>query len=156
MPEARELGRLNGSCIRAKEEHYANHYPEDRPFLVVRQPGCRGGEFYISIFNNSKIAYTTRYEEQGAAASGRPEGTVMTVAFELDGQEFVALNGGPVFKFTEAISFVVNCESQDEVDHYLGKAVRRRRREGTTMRVAERQVRCLMADSSHAAYGAVE
>ena len=59
--------------------------------------------------------------EEGAEASGRPEGTVMTVAFQLDGQEFVALNGGPIFKFTEAVSFVVNCESQDEVDHYWEK-----------------------------------
>jgi predicted 3-demethylubiquinone-9 3-methyltransferase (glyoxalase superfamily) len=56
-----------------------------------------------------------------AEASGRPKGTVMTVAFQLDGQEFVALNGGSIFKFTEAISFVVNCESQDEVDYYWGK-----------------------------------
>jgi predicted 3-demethylubiquinone-9 3-methyltransferase (glyoxalase superfamily) len=63
----------------------------------------------------------TRYGEQGAEATGRPKGTVMTLAFQLAGQEFVALNGGPHFKFTEAISFVVNCESQDEVDYYWGK-----------------------------------
>jgi predicted 3-demethylubiquinone-9 3-methyltransferase (glyoxalase superfamily) len=77
--------------------------------------------FYTSIFRNSKILTTTRYGEEGAAASGRPKGTIMTVAFQLDGQNFVALNGGSVFKFTEAISFVVNCESQDEVDHFWGK-----------------------------------
>ena len=64
---------------------------------------------------------STRYGEEGAEASGRPRGTVMIMAFQLDGQEFVALNGGPHFKFTEAISFVVNCESQDEVDYYWGK-----------------------------------
>jgi predicted 3-demethylubiquinone-9 3-methyltransferase (glyoxalase superfamily) len=62
-----------------------------------------------------------RYGKEGAEASGRPEGSVMTMAFLLDGQEFVALNGGPQFKFTEAISFVVNCESQDEVDYYWEK-----------------------------------
>ena len=60
----------------------------------------------------------TRYDEEEAKAAGRPKGSVMTVAFELDGQEFTALNGGPVFKFTEAISLVVNCETQAEVDHF--------------------------------------
>jgi len=63
----------------------------------------------------------TRYEEEGAEVSGRPKGTVMTVVFQLDGQEFIALNGGSLFKFTEAVSFVVNCEAQDEVDHYWEK-----------------------------------
>ena len=77
--------------------------------------------FYTSIFRNSKILTTTSYGEEGAAASGRPKGTIMTVAFQLDGQNFVALNGGPIFKFTEAISFIVNCESQDEVDHFWAK-----------------------------------
>ena len=60
----------------------------------------------------------TRYDEEGAKAAGRPMGSVMTVAFELDGQEFTALNGGPLFKFTEAMSLVVNCETQEEVDHF--------------------------------------
>jgi len=71
--------------------------------------------FYTSIFENSRIVKITRYGEEGAKVSGRPEGTVMTVMFLLDGQEFMALNGGPIFKFTEATSFVVNCESQGEV-----------------------------------------
>jgi predicted 3-demethylubiquinone-9 3-methyltransferase (glyoxalase superfamily) len=74
--------------------------------------------FYISIFKNSRIVSVTHYGKEGAEASGRPKGTVMTVAFQLDGQEFVALNGGPPFKFNEAVSFVVDCDSQDEVDYY--------------------------------------
>ena len=72
--------------------------------------------FYASIFKNSKIVSVTRYGEAGARVSGRPKGTVMTVTFRLDGQEFMALNGGPVFKFTEAVSFIVNCKTQKEVD----------------------------------------
>jgi predicted 3-demethylubiquinone-9 3-methyltransferase (glyoxalase superfamily) len=71
---------------------------------------------YTSIFKNSKIKSITRYGEEAAEAAGRPKGTVMTVAFQLEGQEFIALNGGPHFKFTEAISFLVNCETQEEVD----------------------------------------
>ena len=77
--------------------------------------------FYTSIFGNSKIVSMARYAEEAAEVSGRPKGSVMTVAFELEGQEFVALNGGPHFKFTEAISFVVNCKSQEEVDYYWEK-----------------------------------
>ena len=78
-------------------------------------------KFYVSIFENSRIGRVARYDEEGAKVAGRPKGSVMTVAFELDGQEFVALNGGPLFKFTEAISLVVNCESQAEVDAYWRK-----------------------------------
>jgi len=71
--------------------------------------------FYTSIFN-SRVSSITRYSEEAAKAGGRPKGSVMIVTFELDGQEFIALNGGPQFKFTEAISFVVNFETQEEVD----------------------------------------
>jgi predicted 3-demethylubiquinone-9 3-methyltransferase (glyoxalase superfamily) len=77
--------------------------------------------FYTSIFKNSKIKSVTRYGDAGAQASGRPKGSVMTVSFEIEGQEFVGLNGGPVFKFSEAISFVVNCKTQDEVDEMWAK-----------------------------------
>ena len=77
--------------------------------------------FYTSIFENSKIGSAARYDEEGSKAAGRPKGSVMTVAFQLAGQDFVALNGGPVFKFSEAVSFVVNCESQKEVDHFWEK-----------------------------------
>jgi len=73
--------------------------------------------FYVSIFKNSKVLDVTRYGEAGPG----PKGTVMTAEFQLEGQEFVALNGGPQFKFTEAISFVVNCETQKEVDEFWEK-----------------------------------
>ena len=72
--------------------------------------------FYVSIFKNSKIGSIARYGEAGAEASGRQKGTIMTITFQLYGQEFVALNGGPIFNFSPAISFVVNCETQEEVD----------------------------------------
>lgn len=74
--------------------------------------------FYASIFKQSKIMQVTRYDKASAEASGRPEGSVLTVEFEIEGQPFTALNGGPLFKFSEAISFVVNCETQEEIDHY--------------------------------------
>ena len=77
--------------------------------------------FYISIFKNSKIGNVARYGEEGAKVSGRPKGTVMTMIFQLDGQEFMALNGGPHFKFTEAISFIVNCETQEAIDEMWEK-----------------------------------
>ncbi|TMA75922.1 MAG: VOC family protein [Deltaproteobacteria bacterium] len=82
------------------------------PFLWFDTQGEEAAKFYISIFRNSKITGTTRYGEAGPG----PKGSVMTVAFNLDGQDFVALNGGPQFKFTEAVSFVANCETQQEVD----------------------------------------
>jgi predicted 3-demethylubiquinone-9 3-methyltransferase (glyoxalase superfamily) len=78
-------------------------------------------KFYISIFRNSRILNVARYGEAGAEATGRPKGSVMTVAFQLEGQEFVALNGGPVFSFTPAISFVVNCVAQEELDELWEK-----------------------------------
>ena len=84
------------------------------PFLWFDNNAEEAMNFYVSIFKNSKVKKVTRY---GNAGPG-PAGTVMTAEFELDGQEFVGLNGGPRFKFTEAISFVVNCDTQEEVDHY--------------------------------------
>jgi predicted 3-demethylubiquinone-9 3-methyltransferase (glyoxalase superfamily) len=77
--------------------------------------------FYVSIFKNARIGAVTRYDDEGARAAGRPKGSVMTVAFELDGQPFMALNGGPVFTFTEAISLVVHCDTQAEVDAFWTK-----------------------------------
>lgn len=74
--------------------------------------------FYTSIFKNSKIGSVARYDEAGAAASGRPKGSVMTISFQLEGQEFLALNGGPIFKFTEAVSFIVDCKTQNEIDEF--------------------------------------
>jgi len=78
-------------------------------------------EFYTAIFSNSRIVTISRYGEAGYEVHGRPAGTVMVVAFELDGQAFTALNGGPLFRFNEAISFQVNCETQEEVDYYWEK-----------------------------------
>ena len=77
--------------------------------------------FYTSIFKNSKIGNISRYGEAGYEIHGKPAGTVLTIEFELNGQAFTALNGGPIFKFNEAISFQVNCESQEEVDYYWEK-----------------------------------
>ena len=91
------------------------------PFLWFDDQAEEAVKFYSSIFKGSRIASVTRYDDEGAKVSGRPKGSVMTVAFELEGQEFVALNGGPLFKFTEAVSFVVNCETQKEVDHFWEK-----------------------------------
>ena len=76
---------------------------------------------YVSIFKNSKVGGIARYGEAGAKVSGRPKGSVMTVKFQLQGQEFLALNGGPYFKFTEAVSFIVNCETQEEIDEMWEK-----------------------------------
>ncbi len=88
------------------------------PFLWFDDKAEEAAKFYTAIFPNSKIKEASRYDEAGAKASGMPVGSVMVISFELNGQQFTALNGGPLFKFTEAISFVVNCETQEEVDHY--------------------------------------
>jgi predicted 3-demethylubiquinone-9 3-methyltransferase (glyoxalase superfamily) len=76
---------------------------------------------YVSIFKNSRIGSISRYGDEGAEVSGRPKGTVMTVTFQLDGQEFMALNGGPQFTFSPAISFLVNCGTQEEVNELWKK-----------------------------------
>jgi predicted 3-demethylubiquinone-9 3-methyltransferase (glyoxalase superfamily) len=91
------------------------------PFLWFDHQAEEAANFYTSIFKNSRIRGSARYDDEASKASGRPKGSVMTVAFELDGQEFTALNGGPMFKFTEAISLVVHCETQREVDHFWEK-----------------------------------
>lgn len=77
--------------------------------------------FYVSVFKNSKAGAVTRYGAAAAKVSGKPEGSVLTATFEIEGQEFTALNGGPQFKFTEAVSFLVNCETQDEIDDLWAK-----------------------------------
>src|SRR5213082_453391 len=91
------------------------------PFLWFDDKAEEAAKFYTSIFKNSKIGKTTRYDEEAGEATGRPAGSVMTVEFELEGQQLVGLNGGPMFKFSEAISFVVNCETQEEVDYFWSK-----------------------------------
>lgn len=87
------------------------------PCLWFDTQGEQAATFYTSIFKNSKILHVTRYGEAGP----RPQGSVMTVAFELDGQRFTALNGGPEFQFNEAISLEVHCATQDEVDYFWTK-----------------------------------
>lgn len=76
---------------------------------------------YIAIFRNSKIVSVSRYSEAGREIHGKPPGTVMSIAFELDGHAFTALNGGPIFTFNEAVSLQVNCETQEEIDDYWEK-----------------------------------
>ena len=78
-------------------------------------------KFYTSVFKNSNVGRIFRCGEEAAKASGGPVGSVLTIEFELDGQKFVALNGGPQFKFNESISFVVNCETQEEVNYFWAK-----------------------------------
>ena len=90
---------------------------EITPFLWFDKEAEEAARFYVSVFPNSKVTAVSRYGEAGPG----PKGTVMTVAFELDGRQFTALNGGPVFRFNEAVSFVVNCRDQAEVDRYWEK-----------------------------------
>jgi len=78
-------------------------------------------QFYVSIFKNSNIGNVTHYGSEGYEIHKKKEGTVMTIDFEIEGQKFLALNGGPIFRFNEAISFQIYCETQDEVDYYWDK-----------------------------------
>src|SRR5262245_9076095 len=91
------------------------------PFLWFDDNAEEAAKFYVSLFKNSKIGQITRYEGEAAKAAGKPAGSVLTIAFQLNGQEFTALNGGPQFKFSEAISFVVNCDTQKEIDELWEK-----------------------------------
>src|SRR5438128_4630997 len=91
------------------------------PFLWFNDDAEEAVKFYSSIFKNSKIRKIARYDKAGEKAAGQPAGSVMTIEFEIEGQEFIALNGGPHFKFTEAVSFVVSCKTQSEVDYYWKK-----------------------------------
>ena len=86
-------------------------------FLWFDNNAEEAAKFYVSVFKNSRILDMTRYTDAGPG----PKGSVMTVSFELDGEQFTALNGGPQFKFTEAISLVINCNSQEEVDYFWNK-----------------------------------
>lgn len=88
------------------------------PCLWYAGEAEEAARFYVSVFPNSRITRLTHYGEAGKEVHGQVAGTVLTVAFELDGQPFTALNGGPLFKFTEALSLQIECETQDEVDHY--------------------------------------
>ena len=91
------------------------------PCLWFDDQAEEAARFYVSIFEDSSIGAITRYGKEGFDIHRRPAGSVMTVTFRLDGEEFTALNGGPIFKFTEAISLIVHCASQAEVDYYWDK-----------------------------------
>jgi predicted 3-demethylubiquinone-9 3-methyltransferase (glyoxalase superfamily) len=95
--------------------------PKITPFLWFDNQAEAAVKFYTSVFKNSKIGRIARYDKAGEGVSGRPAGSVMTVEFQIEGQKFIALNGGPQFKFNEAVSFVVNCKTQAEVDYYWKK-----------------------------------
>ena len=99
----------------------AERFQRITPFLWFDKNAEEAVRFYVSVFKNSRIGQITHYTKESSDASGQQQGSVMTIAFELDGQPFTAINGGPHFKFNEAISFVVNCESQDEIDYYWEK-----------------------------------
>jgi len=130
--------------------------PKITPCLWFDTQGEEAAEFYTSVFPNSKITEVTHY----GSAGPRPEGTVMTVTFLLDGQEYVALNGGPEFTFNEAISLQVDCGSQDEVDHYWttlsadggeqGPCGWLRDRFGLSWQIVPRQLTELLADPDQA------
>jgi len=100
------------------------------PFLWFDNQAEEAVKFYTSVFKTSKIGSMARYDDASAAAAGMPKGTVMTASFQLDGQEFVALNGGPQFKFTEAVSFMISCESQQEIDYFWQKLTENGGQEG--------------------------
>jgi predicted 3-demethylubiquinone-9 3-methyltransferase (glyoxalase superfamily) len=91
------------------------------PCLWFDDQAEEAAKFYVSIFKHSKLGAITRYGDAGAEVSGRPKGSVMTVTFEIEGQEFLALNGGPIFQFTEAVSFMVQCETQEDIDEMWKK-----------------------------------
>ena len=91
------------------------------PFLWFDQQAEEAAKFYTSVFKNSKVGKILRYDEASAKAAGGPVGSVLTIEFEIEGQKFTALNGGPDFKFNESISFVVNCDTQKEVDYFWEK-----------------------------------
>jgi predicted 3-demethylubiquinone-9 3-methyltransferase (glyoxalase superfamily) len=93
------------------------------PFLWFDDQAEDAVKFYTSIFKNSKMGRVLRYDESAAKAAGRPLGSVLTIEFEIAGQKFTVLNGGPQFKFNESISFVVHCETQEEVDYFWGKLI---------------------------------
>ena len=91
------------------------------PCLWFDHQAEEAAEFYVSVFENSKILSTSRYSDEVAKVAGRPAGSVMTVSFQLDGHEFIGLNGGPMVQFNQAISFMVNCETQADIDYLWEK-----------------------------------
>jgi predicted 3-demethylubiquinone-9 3-methyltransferase (glyoxalase superfamily) len=114
----KSTARRDGKAVRTtSSQKRKESRTQITPFLWFDTQAEEAANFYVSIFKNSKIVSIARYGEAGPG----PKGSVMTVAFELDGQQFIALNGGPQFKFTEAISFSVDCKTQKEVDEFWEK-----------------------------------
>ncbi len=107
----------SGATATSREKSTGLRTQKITTFLWFDNNAEEAVNFYVSVFKNSKILNTTRYGDAGPG----PKGTIMTIGFQLDGQEFTALNGGPQFKFTEAVSLVVHCQTQEEVDYYWEK-----------------------------------
>lgn len=112
---------MNKSIIVKSSERKQDNIQKIIPFLWFDKQAEEAARFYISIFKNSRIKEITRYGKEGYEIHHMEQGTVMTVDFEIEGQKFLCLNGGPMFKFTEAISFQVLCENQEEIDYYWEK-----------------------------------
>src|SRR6266852_2475736 len=110
-----------GSCLCLAKTAKESRMKKVNAFLWFDSEAEEAAKFYVGIFKNSKIGKVARYPKEAAEKIGRPPGSVMTVEFTLDRVDFVALNGGPQFKFTEAISFSVNCETQDEINYFWEK-----------------------------------
>jgi predicted 3-demethylubiquinone-9 3-methyltransferase (glyoxalase superfamily) len=130
------------------------------PHLWFDKEAEEAANFYVSIFKDSKILNVSRYGEAGQEVHGQTPGTAMTVAFELNGQQFIGLNAGPVFKFNEAVSFLIDCEDQAEVDYYWEKLSAVPESEqcgwlkdkyGLSWQVVPRQLGELMSDSDREA-----
>jgi predicted 3-demethylubiquinone-9 3-methyltransferase (glyoxalase superfamily) len=114
------------------------------PFLWFDDQAEDAVKFYTTVFENSKVGRILRYGEEAAKASSRPTESVLTIEFEIEGQKFVALNGGPQFRFNESVSFVVNCETQKEVDYFWEKFTADGGEE-FAVRLAQGQIRFVLA-----------
>ena len=112
---------MNDSNISKTDEEKPTHIQKITPFLWFDNQAEQAANYYVSIFRNSRIGQVTRYGKEGYEIHRMEEGTVMTVDFDIENQKFMALNGGPVFKFNEAISFQVLCDTQEELDYYWDK-----------------------------------
>ena len=112
---------MNDFHISKTGEEEPTHIQKITPFLWFDNQAEQAANHYVSIFRNSRIGQVTRYGKEGYEIHRMEEGTVMTVDFDIENQKFMALNGGPVFKFNEAISFQVLCDTQEELDYYWDK-----------------------------------
>ena len=112
---------MNYSNVSKIGEEKPSHIQKITPFLWFDNQAEQAANYYVSVFKNSEMGQVTRYGKEGYEIHGMDEGSVMTVDFDIENQKFIALNGGPVFKFNEAISFQVLCDSQKELDYYWEK-----------------------------------